>query len=102
MAVQQNDRNSAFGKALLFCSIERSDGIHDNPIDVLLHERMDIALLPFRVQVAIAKNDIRASGECRVFRPASNVSEERIADVADDQPDNLGPASHQPTSKSIG
>ena len=67
----------------------------------LFHQRMNVAFLPFRIEIAVTKDDVRSGRECRVFRPASYVRKKRIADVTDDQSDNLRAAGDQPTSKAI-
>ena len=63
---------------------------------------MDVALLSFRIQIAVAENHIRAGRERRVFRTSGDVREKRIPDIADNEPDDLGTAGHQATSEAIG
>ncbi len=101
-AVEEDDGNADAGELLQLLPGEGRDGIHQDAIDALFHERLHVAQLLFRIEIAIAENQIVVRGVCRIFRAARHLREKWISNIADDQGQRVGAPCHQSARHAIG
>ncbi len=102
LLLSRNNRDAARSQAALFGFVKRADGVHDDPVDVFSHQRIDIVPLPFGIEIAVAKHDVDARGIGGIFGAARHFGKERVTNIAQDQAQDVGTAGDEAASEPIG
>src|SRR5471030_589716 len=69
--------------------------IHDDAIDTLFQQRLDILHLFVRIEVAVAKHQVTAPGPRGIFGAPRNLGEKGVSDVTDNEPQRMRPPGYQ-------
>src|SRR6185312_16436155 len=87
---------------LLLLLAQSRNRVHDDAIDSLLNERVDVMHLFARIHIAVAEQNIKTSYISCILRTACHISKIRITNVANDQANGVGSPCNQAARETIG